>query len=216
MGTKVCTKCGVEKPLAEYHKAKDCKFGVRAHCKICLLADAAARYNENRDRLVADMRERRKADPEAVRQYHRAYYKANTEKRRAYFRKWRENNRDRYLEGALAAHHRRYLDPKMRLESSIRAGVQKCLRGERKSARTFALLGYSRQELAEHLERQFAPGMTWENYGQWHVDHIVPLSSFNYAGPDDPAFRQAWCLTNLRPLWAADNLKKGAKRLSLL
>jgi 5-methylcytosine-specific restriction endonuclease McrA len=51
--------------------------------------------------------------------------------------------------------------------------------------------------------------MTWENFGDWHVDHRVPLASFNYASADDPEFRAAWALTNLQPLWKRENLRKG-------
>ena len=52
--------------------------------------------------------------------------------------------------------------------------------------------------------------------GEWHIDHIVPLASFVIAGPDDPELRRAWALTNLRPLWAKDNMRKGAKVETLL
>lgn len=62
-----------------------------------------------------------------------------------------------------------------------------------------------------HLERQFLPGMTWENRGEWHIDHIRPLCSFQFQTPDCPQFREAWALTNLQPLWAQDNLKKGGR-----
>lgn len=78
------------------------------------------------------------------------------------------------------------------------------------------MLGYSQQELAEHLERQFSKGMGWANMGKWHIDHIVPLASFDITGPECPEFKAAWALTNLRPLWAEDNLRKRAKRTHLL
>lgn len=69
--------------------------------------------------------------------------------------------------------------------------------------------------MRNHLEAQFAPGMTWENHGngdgRWHVDHKIPLSAFNYETPDDIDFKRCWALSNLQPMWAADNIKKGAK-----
>lgn len=74
-------------------------------------------------------------------------------------------------------------------------------------------LGYVWLDLREHLETMFAPGMTWENWGDvWEVDHIEPLSSFRYASLDDPLFKQAWALTNLRPLCKIANATKGNKR----
>jgi hypothetical protein len=62
-----------------------------------------------------------------------------------------------------------------------------------------------------HLEAQFEPWMTWDNYGfyGWHIDHIKPLASFKYSTPDDPQFKAAWSLKNLRPLGAEANWRKG-------
>ncbi len=88
-----------------------------------------------------------------------------------------------------------------------------------------ALAGYSTGELRRHLERQFVSGMCWDNYGMsrgsgkrhpkrrryWHIDHIVPKSSF-----DGGEQKSAYALTNLRPLWERENYAKGAKRLHLV
>jgi hypothetical protein len=54
--------------------------------------------------------------------------------------------------------------------------------------------------------------MGWHNLPQWHIDHIIPLSSFRFETAHDPEFKAAWALTNLRPIWAVDNLRKHAKR----
>jgi hypothetical protein len=53
--------------------------------------------------------------------------------------------------------------------------------------------------------------MTWDNYGQWHIDHIKPVALFEFDSTDDPGFRDCWTLDNLQPLWALDNLRKGNK-----
>jgi hypothetical protein len=58
--------------------------------------------------------------------------------------------------------------------------------------------------------------MSWDNVGKWHIDHIIPLSSFRFTSMDDPEFRAAWALSNLRPMWATENILKGARRLTLL
>jgi len=73
-------------------------------------------------------------------------------------------------------------------------------------------LGYSLDDLRRHIERQFTPGMDWDRFAkaEIHIDHIVPLSSFDLSDPDE--VRAAFALTNLRPLWATDNLSKGARR----
>ena|SRR3990167_2666119 len=76
-----------------------------------------------------------------------------------------------------------------------------------------SVVGYSIDELRGHLEPLFSDGMSWENYGEWHIDHIIPKSFFSFTSPEDAAFKQCWALTNLQPLWAEDNLSK-SNRLS--
>jgi len=81
-----------------------------------------------------------------------------------------------------------------------------------KAGRTWeTLVGYTLQELKSHLEARFLPGMSWENYGAWHIDHIRPRASFTFTSPEDEGFKQCWALDNLQPLWAADNIRKGHK-----
>ena len=58
--------------------------------------------------------------------------------------------------------------------------------------------------------------MGWHNMGEWHIDHIVPVSSFTITSADDADFKACWALTNLRPMWADENRSKGDKRLTLL
>lgn len=88
---------------------------------------------------------------------------------------------------------------------------------EKKAGRTWeTLVGYSLSDLCRHLERQFLPGMSWSNLDQWHIDHIIPVSSFDLSDVDDENFAACFALTNLRPLWARDNLKKHSKRLLLI
>ncbi len=75
-------------------------------------------------------------------------------------------------------------------------------------------LGYSWADLRAHLESQFTPAMNWKNWGSvWELDHIKPLSSFQYETLDDPLFRECWALTNLRPLLREENASKGAKHI---
>ena len=73
------------------------------------------------------------------------------------------------------------------------------------------IVGYTVQDLANHLEALFQPGMNWENMHEWHIDHVIPRSSFRYESADDPEFLRCWSLSNLQPLWALDNMRKGAR-----
>ena len=84
----------------------------------------------------------------------------------------------------------------------------------KKSGTTFDVLGYTKEDLVSHIERQFSKGMSWENYGEWHIDHIVPVSWHVKNGEKDPKVINA--LTNLRPLWAKDNFSKGDSLLVMI
>ena len=92
----------------------------------------------------------------------------------------------------------------------LHSRVNKALSGYYKVSRTMVLLGCSPDELRVHLEEQFAPDMTWENYSHkgWHVDHIRPCASFDLTDPEQQ--RQCFHYTNLQPLWAIDNLRKNS------
>jgi hypothetical protein len=98
------------------------------------------------------------------------------------------------------------------MKQAIKRGLR-----EGKAGRSWRdLIGYSVEALTDHLERQFLPGMSWENMGDWHIDHRQPLVSFKFGTVDDPEFKAAWALTNLQPLWNVDNWSKGGKRTLLL
>lgn len=98
--------------------------------------------------------------------------------------------------------------PERRLQNSTRARIWNSLKG-RSDGRLFSRLGYTLQDLVAHLESKFTDGMTWDNYGEWHVDHIKPCAAFDLTL--DGQFEECWSLENLQPLWASDNVKKGAK-----
>jgi len=78
-----------------------------------------------------------------------------------------------------------------------------------KSQHVFDILGYSADDLMKHLESKFEPGMTWENIGEWHIDHVTPDSWFNYSSVEDQAFIDCWSLNNLQPMWKPENMSKG-------
>ena len=123
---------------------------------------------------------------------------------------------------------RYYARPEFRLGHLLRMQRRKAQRGRHgeairamlKGCGTGAKLaewfGYSVPDLRRHLERQFGPGMSWDAFqqGRIHIDHIVPLSSFDLSDPVE--LKAAWALSNLRPLSAEANMKKGAARVLLL
>ncbi len=78
---------------------------------------------------------------------------------------------------------------------------------------TFQYLPYTVDELIQHLQSKFKKGMTWDNYGEWHIDHKIPDSYFKYKDLGDSEFQKCWALKNLQPLWAEENRKKSDRLL---
>lgn len=100
----------------------------------------------------------------------------------------------------------RRTDLDFKLQHNLRNRLRKALQGRSKSARTLELIGCDIGFLRRWLEAKFQPGMTWENYGGWHIDHIMPCASFDLSDPVQQRTCFRW--TNLQPLWAADNIRK--------
>jgi hypothetical protein len=119
----------------------------------------------------------------------KAYHKAYSKKR----------NKERYK-----------TDISFKLKKRLRQRVYQALKGEIKGSSVSNSIGCSAEALRLYLESLFQPGMSWDNWGVsgWHIDHIRPLASFDLSNPEQ--LRQACHYTNLQPLWAEDNLRKGA------
>lgn len=201
-------------------------------------AERSARYDaKNRERRRLAAAARRLANPERTKEIKRKSYLAHAERRRAESaayraanpervkewerrrdkeaqrvrnRAWKEANPERTREHS----RKRLRSPTGRLNNRMRARLHRTLRAG--GASVMRNLGYTIAELKSHLEKQFLSGMGWENMGEWHIDHVIPLAAFKFETHEDPDFARAWSLTNLRPLWAADNLAKNAKVLTLL
>lgn len=107
-------------------------------------------------------------------------------------------------------------DPIFRIKSTIRSRIYLYVqRGlANKTLRTSTLVGCSWEYLKAHLEKQFKPNMNWDNYGKWHIDHHRPMASFNLFKQEE--LLECCNFSNLRPLWASENLSKGSKRLDLI
>ena len=104
---------------------------------------------------------------------------------------------------------RKKIDPKYKLIANVRTRMWSVLKGISKSARTLKILGCSLEELKKHIENKFEDGMSWDNYGIWHIDHIIPCSRFDLSDPEQQ--RICFHYTNLQPMWGEHNLKKGAR-----
>lgn len=100
---------------------------------------------------------------------------------------------------------------KIRKNISSLVGSYLKKRKQPKTLSALESLPFTIAELTSHLESKFTHGMTWENYGKWHIDHITPDCKFYYNSEQDEGFKMCWSLDNLQPLWAIDNSRKGGK-----
>lgn len=132
------------------------------------------------------------------------YYKLNKAKVKKQAKDWKRNNPEKV---------KKSWDSWRKKDTSksitfMRDSLRRVLKIEKKG-RTEEILGYTRIDLIKHIEKQFLDGMTWDNHGEWHIDHITPISVLLSSGVSDPSVIN--CLSNLKPMWAKDNLAKSNK-----
>lgn len=177
---KVCTKCKINKSLEEFGKRSNVPDGRKSACKIC----------------------KRKADRQF---YHKNKEKEAERKRNSYLK-----NREKIIKKTSEYNiQRRKVDPLFKAKHNLRKRLRSVLLKTRwNKNNTFKeYIGCSLDELKYHLEIQFTEGMSWDNYGKWEIDHIVPLAS----AKNEELFKLCHH-TNLQPLWMSDNRKKHAKQ----
>lgn len=134
------------------------------------------------------------------------------EKHRRACKRWAENNMDVVRSLSLKWAKINYATPDGKLRACISRDISKSLRGRKGGKHWESIVGYTLHQLINHLEKQFKPGMTWENYGTvWHIDHKIPVSVFNFKTYDDIDFQRCWELKNLQPMFAFENKSKGNK-----
>ena len=200
---KTCTKCNQIKPLTEYYKRGK---GYNSRCKHCCRAKLKKYYENNPEKFRTYVKKYRENNLEKCRARSKKYYENNREKRSAYKKKYRENNREKRR----AYTNRRYeTDIKFRTKTLLRSRIKDALKKKKKSSRSMELIGCSILHFMKHIEKQFVPGMTWENQGEWHIDHMIPCASFDLEDPEQQ--RRCFHYTNQQPLWAAENISKGDK-----
>ena len=180
-------------------------------------AACARSYANNGDKYKTRKSLWHKTNPEKARASAARFREANPEKRRASTLRWKKENPEKAKALQKRNSLRVYSTPEGKINTAIRTQMRRCLFKTTQTASQLKhSLPYTISELRTHIERQFTKGMSWDNRKDWHIDHIIPLSSFKFTSSADPEFQAAWALTNLRPLWATENLVKNKKRTVLL
>jgi hypothetical protein len=144
------------------------------------------------------------------------WYEENKERRKQYLKEYREKNIDKIRKTKRDyERNRKASDPLYKLITNFRTAIWTVLKESNvdKYGHYFDILQYTPEELINHLEKQFVPDMTWDNYGIWHVDHKLPITSFDIQEMGDEEFMRCWCLDNLQPMWGEENIRKSNKIL---
>jgi len=168
--------------------------------------ESALRNHEN---LKAAAKRQREANPEKLKLLHKQWRNANRDRHRENARRWGKRNRERCNElKRIRNAKRRKTDPAYAMMVRLRSRTTKAFReqGYTKKSKTRKILGADLETVRFHIECQFRDGMGWHNRNDWHIDHIVPLA---HAKSEDDLIKLCH-YTNLQPLWAEDNLRKGA------
>lgn len=215
-----CSKCKQMFPDSAFYREKAGASKRQCSCKHCVKC-AARRYYAANKKLVFERHTRyytankkriierelryRKANRERIASRRCRWRKANSERAAEYCRRWREANRDKVN---AAERERRRNSPNFRLACTLRKRLYNALKSQNalKSAHTMDLIGCTISQLRQHLEKQFQPGMSWDNRSEWHVDHIRPCASFDLKDPEQQ--KQCFHYANLQPLWAKENQRK--------
>ena len=183
---KTCSKCKEYKPLDQFSAHNKKKDGKQANCKECV-------------------KEYRVANIDKIKEQAKEYYKANKE----YYKANKEYNKECVKEYYKEYHkHKRKTDPLYKFTKNSRAIVALGIKNEGYSVNTkaYRLLGCCYEEHRSHIEQQFSTGMTWDNYGEWQYDHIIPLSFSESEEEIILLFHHS----NVQPLWSIDNITKHA------
>lgn len=204
--------CWVFKKSATYQRER---AQIRASIEKRRLKNKA--YNDaNREKRLESWH-RRMQDPDFVaKERERGKQKFQDSKEKIYaYRK--QPHRMEALRPYMAKYNRerRAVDPQWTMQNRLRSRLCHAVRIQRvkKSSKTYVLTGCSINELCAHLERQFVPGMTWENRSEWEIDHIRPCSSFDLTDPEQQ--KQCFSYLNLQPLWKSENRSKSDKILAV-
>lgn len=182
-GHAKCSKCKERLPLGNFRYYNTKRFDFKIRSCGCLTCE------KTRFKAIRKTDKYKKRMKEYARVYHQ------TEKHKNYRTKYRS-------------------DPLVRFRNSISAQVRQHIKAvameRKKNGKLFDHLPYTPEQLVNHIESLWEGGMSWQNYGEWHIDHVCPQAALPYDSLEHPNFQKCWALENLQPLWASDNACKSS------
>jgi hypothetical protein len=207
---KTCVKCKIAKDLNDFSNNKAKKDGKCVYCRSCyaIVNKEWRKNNPDKDKKIHE--KWKQNNLHKVRKNNLKSYYNNHEKRKSKSREYKKNNKSILkIKHKLYTNKKYYEDIEYRLKILIRGRMWKAIKRNSKQSSSLSLLGCSINNLKIHLEKQFVSGMNWDNYGKWHIDHILPCASFDLTDPEQQ--KKCFHYTNLQPLWAKDNIRKRDK-----
>jgi hypothetical protein len=220
---KVCSKCKIEKTLDCFYKDLKRKSGLYPSCincikeyrelnkeKIKIIRNISnKKYREkNKEKIKEKIKLYKELNKDKIKISRKKYREKNKEKIKLYWKEYYEKNK-KYLFNQF--YKKRNENPLLKLKQSIRCNIKNSFKykrtGFKKNSRTEVILGCTIEEFVIYIQSQFKKGMTLENHGQWHLDHIIPLAS---ATTEDEIIKLNH-YTNFQPLWAKENIIKRDK-----
>ena len=194
----VCARCSKRKHWSLFPKCTVYRQGkgISSPCKKCIAVYSKNYRQKNKERIIIQ----------------RKIYNATHEKQKKITaRKYTQSHKKQVNTRLRKYRKERYkIDHKFRLTRNFSGAVRSSIKSNKNGRRWELLVGYTLKTLKSHLEKQFTMDMTWENYGEWQIDHKVPIKAFNFQSPEHNDFRKCWALSNLQPMWKTLNVKKGA------
>lgn len=182
-------------------------------------------YQNNKERIKARGHQYYLNNKEKIIKLSEIWSKNNPDKIRKYAKKYRQNNKEiinikmkqsyyKYRKGRNKYIRNKYkTDPKYNLNEKISLLIRLSLKGNKNGKRWESIVGYNLNDLIKHLKKTMPEGYSWQDYleGKLHIDHIIPISVYNFNKPEHADFKRCWALNNLRLLPAKENLEKNNK-----
>ena len=204
----------IKKKAKEWYRSPGIKATTKAYNK---------QYRtDNKKHILQKQKQYRQENKEIVQKCLKQNYVKNRDKRIEYAKQYREKNRNKLREYSKQYRilpstkqkdnewrkARRKENPMFKLNCNVRSSISESLKGAKAGRSWEGLVGYTLTRLKKHLEKLFIGGMSWDNYGEWHIDHKMPMTVFNFTKPEHEDFKKCWALKNLQPLWRHDHCVK--------
>ncbi|HEY0090274.1 MAG TPA: hypothetical protein VGB37_15605 [Candidatus Lokiarchaeia archaeon] len=214
---KICNKCGMVKNENEFPKSKQNKNGLYSYCKECNRLKYKIYYNNNKIKIIKRTSLYAKTHPEINKKAGKKWLQKNRDLKNKKTRDWYLKNKEKKIKTTMLwIKKKRNTDVIYRIIDNQRNRLNMVLKNNHEHFSFLELVGCTKLQFKKHIESLFKNGMNWNNHNLkgWHLDHIKSVSSFKLGKIKNKnglnkKIKECFHYTNLQPLWANENLKKG-------